>query len=37
LILDAMGTDDIPLQSDFPFAFKAGELSALHEGWNIVK
>ena len=32
-----MDTDDIPVQPDFPFAFKAGELSALYDGWNIVK
>ncbi|TCB56586.1 SAM-dependent methyltransferase TehB [Acinetobacter terrestris] len=37
LIVCAMDTDDIPAQSDFPFTFKAGELSALYEGWNIVK
>lgn len=37
LIVCAMDTSDIPAQPDFPFAFKAGELSALYEGWNIVK
>lgn len=37
LIVCAMDTDDIPAQSNFPFTFKAGELSALYEGWNIVK
>ena len=37
LIVCAMDTDDIPAQADFPFAFKAGELSALYDGWNIVK
>jgi len=37
LILDAMDTDDNPIPPDFPFAFKTGELSALYEGWNIVK
>ena len=37
LIVCAMDTDDIPAQPDFPFAFKAGELSALYDGWNIVK
>ncbi|MDN5677149.1 MAG: tellurite resistance methyltransferase TehB, partial [Acinetobacter sp.] len=37
LIVCAMDTDDIPVQPDFPFAFKAGELSALYDGWNIVK
>ncbi|MDN5479881.1 MAG: hypothetical protein L0G39_23380, partial [Chryseobacterium sp.] len=37
LIVCAMDTDDIPAQADFPFAFKAGELSALYEGWNIAK
>lgn len=36
-ILDAMDTDDIPVQPDFPFAFKVGELSVLCDGWNIVK
>lgn len=37
LIVCAMDTPDLPVQSDFPFAFKTGELSALYEGWNIVK
>ena len=37
LIVCAMDTPDLPAQPDFPFAFKAGELSALYEGWNIVK
>ena len=37
LIVCVMDTDDIPAQPDFPFAFKAGELRALYEGWNIVK
>ena len=37
LIVCAMDTPDIPAQADFPFAFKIGELSALYEGWNIVK
>lgn len=37
LIICAMDTDDIPVQPDFPFAFKTGELSALYDGWNIVK
>ena len=37
LIVCAMDTDDIPAQPDFPFNFKAGELSALYAGWNIVK
>ena len=37
LIVCAMDTPDIPAQPDFPFAFKIGELSALYEGWNIVK
>ena len=37
LIVCAMDTDDIPAQPDFPFTFKEGELSALYEGWNIVK
>ncbi|OTG84429.1 tellurite resistance methyltransferase TehB [Acinetobacter sp. ANC 5054] len=37
LIVCAMDTPDLPAQPDFPFAFKAGELNALYEGWNIVK
>jgi len=37
LIVCAMDTPDLPAQPDFPFAFKTGELSALYEGWNIVK
>ena len=37
LIVCAMDTDTIPAQAEFPFAFKAGELSALYDGWNIVK
>ena len=37
LIVCAMDTPDLPAQADFPFAFKQGELSALYEGWNIVK
>ena len=37
LIVCAMDTPDLPAQADFPFAFKIGELSALYEGWNIVK
>ncbi len=37
LIVCAMDTPDLPAQPDFPFTFKAGELSALYEGWNIVK
>ncbi len=37
LIVCAMDTSDIPAQPDFPFTFKAGELSALYEGWKIVK
>jgi tellurite methyltransferase len=37
LIVCAMDTDDIPAQPDFPFTFKAGELSALYAGWKIVK
>lgn len=37
LIVCAMDTPELPVQADFPFAFKAGELSALYEGWNIVK
>ena len=37
LIVCAMDTPDIPAQPDFPFTFKAGELSGYYEGWNIVK
>lgn len=37
LIVCAMDTSDIPAQPDFLFTFKAGELSALYDGWNIVK
>ena len=37
LIVCAMDTPDLPVQADFPFAFKTGELSALYEGWNIIK
>ncbi|MCY1161095.1 putative S-adenosyl-L-methionine-dependent methyltransferase TehB [compost metagenome] len=37
LIVCAMDTPELPAQADFPFAFKIGELSALYEGWNIVK
>ena len=37
LIVCAMDTPNLPAQADFPFAFKTGELSALYDGWNIVK
>ena len=37
LIVCAMDTPDLPVQADFPFAFKIGELRALYEGWNIIK
>jgi len=37
LIVCAMDTPDLPAQPDFPFTFKQGELSALYEGWNILK
>ncbi len=37
LIVCAMDSPDIPDHPDFPFAFKTGELSALYEGWKIVK
>ena len=37
LIVCAMDTPDLPAQPDFPFSFKTGELSALYDGWNIVK
>ena len=37
LIVCAMDTPDIPVQTDFPFAFKPGELRAYYEGWNMVK
>lgn len=37
LIVCAMDTDDYPVQSDFPFAFKPGELSAYYQDWTLVK
>lgn len=37
LIVCAMDTEDIPAQKDFPFAFKAGELQSLYQGWKIIK
>ena len=37
LIVCAMDTDDIPAQSDFPFAFKPGQLSELYQGWKLIK
>ena len=37
LIVCAMDTPALPVQADFPFAFKTGELRALYEGWNIIK
>lgn len=37
LIVCAMDTEDYPVQQDFPFSFKAGELSAYYADWDIVK
>ena len=37
LIVCAMNTEDYPVQRDFPFSFKAGELSAYYADWDIVK
>ncbi|MFV5404869.1 MULTISPECIES: SAM-dependent methyltransferase TehB [unclassified Acinetobacter] len=37
LIVCAMDTDDIPVQPDFPFSFKPGQLSELYEGWKLIK
>ncbi|ANF83057.1 tellurite resistance methyltransferase TehB [Acinetobacter sp. NCu2D-2] len=37
LIVCVMDTDDIPAQSDFPFAFKQGQLSELYQGWKLIK
>ncbi|MEB6533100.1 tellurite resistance methyltransferase TehB [Pantoea stewartii] len=37
LIVAAMNTEDAPCPSDFPFAFKSGELSHYYRNWHIVK
>ena len=37
LIVCAMDSDDYPVQPDFPFSFKAGELEAQYQGWTILK
>lgn len=37
LIVCAMDTEDYPAQADFPFAFRAGELSDYYRGWSILK
>ena len=37
LIVCAMDTADYPVQPDFPFSFKVGELSAYYADWDIVK
>lgn len=37
LIVCAMDSEDYPVQSDFPFSFKAGELKTLYQGWKILK
>lgn len=37
LIVCAMDSEDYPVQPDFPFSFKAGELNALYQGWKILK
>jgi len=37
LIVCAMDSEDYPVQPDFPFSFKAGELNALYQNWTILK
>lgn len=37
LIVCAMDSEDYPVQSDFPFSFKTGELKAYYESWTILK
>ena len=37
LIVSAMDSDDYPCRVPFPFRFKAGELKALYDGWEIIK
>ena len=37
LIVCAMDSEDYPVQPDFPFSFKAGELNALYQDWTILK
>ncbi|AVH14870.1 SAM-dependent methyltransferase TehB [Acinetobacter indicus] len=37
LIVCAMDSEDYPVQPDFPFSFKAGELKAYYEGWTLLK
>ena len=37
LIVCAMDSDDYPVQPDFPFSFKAGELEAHYQDWTILK
>lgn len=37
LIVCAMDTADYPVQPDFPFSFKANELSQYYAGWKIIK
>ena len=32
-----MDSEDYPVQSDFPFSFKVGELKAYYESWTILK
>ncbi|TXJ08030.1 MAG: SAM-dependent methyltransferase TehB [Acinetobacter sp.] len=37
LIVCAMDSEDYPVQADFPFSFKSGELQQAYQGWNIIK
>ena len=37
LIVCAMDSEDYPVQPDFPFSFKVGELKAYYESWTILK
>ncbi|XID74639.1 SAM-dependent methyltransferase TehB [Alkanindiges sp. WGS2144] len=37
LIVCAMDTGDYPVQPDFPFSFKPGELNHYYAGWKLVK
>ena len=37
LIVCAMDSEDYPVQPDFPFSFKVGELNALYQDWTILK
>lgn len=37
LIVCAMDSEDYPVQPDFPFSFRSGELLHAYQGWNIIK